>query len=155
MVCEKAPDCAKDMEKEGLDLAVDGDAVYARGTTLGGDDGIAVAMALAALEDEALPHPRLEVVLTTEEEIGMLGAAALDVSPLRGRKLVNLDSEDEGVFTVSCAGQHDDCTCHCCRSLSGAGIDRTVGGLGVDIPARKFNRGGGNAMCCWDGFWGP
>ena len=59
MVCEKAVDCAKDMAKEGLDLAVDGDWVYAKGTTLGGDDGIAVAMALAALDDESLPHPRL------------------------------------------------------------------------------------------------
>jgi dipeptidase D len=92
------------MDREGLDLAVDGDTVYAKGTTLGGDDGIAVAMALAMLDDDSLPHPRLEVILTSEEEVGMVGAAALDVSPLRGRKLVNLDSETEGVFTVSCAG---------------------------------------------------
>ena len=104
MVCEKAVDCAKDMAKEGLDLAVDGDWVYAKGTTLGGDDGIAVAMALAALDDESLPHPRLEVILTTEEEVGMEGAAALDVTPIRGRKLINIDSEEEGIFTVSCAG---------------------------------------------------
>lgn len=104
MVCEKASGCTKDMEREGLDLAVDGDFVYAEGTTLGGDDGIAVAMALAILDDPAIPHPRLEVVLTTDEEIGMLGAAALDVAPLQGRQLLNLDSEEEGVFTVSCAG---------------------------------------------------
>ena len=104
MVCEKAPDCGKDMTREGLDLAIDGDFVYAKGTTLGGDDGIAVAMALAILDDRTIPHPRLEVVLTTEEEIGMMGAVALDASPLRGRKLLNLDSEAEGVFTVSCAG---------------------------------------------------
>ena len=104
MVCEKAPGCEKDMAREGLDLAVEGDYIYAEGTTLGGDDGIAVAMALAALDDESLPHPRLEVILTTEEEVGMDGAVALDVSPIRGRKLLNLDSEAEGVFTVSCAG---------------------------------------------------
>lgn len=104
MVCEKAPGCEKDMAREGLDLAAEGDYIYAEGTTLGGDDGIAVAMALAALDDESLPHPRLEVILTTEEEVGMDGAMALDVSPIRGRKLLNLDSEAEGVFTVSCAG---------------------------------------------------
>lgn len=105
MVCEKEPDCAKDMDAEGLDLFVDGDVIGAKGTTLGSDDGIAVAMALAALEDETLSHPRLEAVLTTEEEIGMLGAAALDVSPLRGRTMLNIDSEVEGVFTVGCAGR--------------------------------------------------
>lgn len=104
MVCEKAPGCEKDMDREGLDLAVEGDYIYAEGTTLGGDDGIAVAMALAALDDDSLPHPRLEVILTTEEEVGMDGAMALDVSPIRGRKMLNLDSEAEGIFTVSCAG---------------------------------------------------
>ena len=104
MVCEQEPGFSKDMTREGLDLAVDGDFVFAKGTTLGGDDGIAVAMALALLDAEDLPHPRLEVVLTVDEEIGMLGAMALDPAPLRGRTLVNLDSEEEGVFTVSCAG---------------------------------------------------
>lgn len=104
MVCEQESSCLKNMECEGLDLAVDGDSVYARGTTLGGDDGIAVAMALAILDDPSIPRPRLEVVLTTDEEIGMLGAAELDVTPLKARQLLNIDSEDEGVFTVSCAG---------------------------------------------------
>ena len=104
MVCEAEPGCPKDMDAEGLELFVDGDVVGAKGTTLGGDDGIAVAMALAALEDESLPHPRLEAVLTTDEEIGMLGAAVLDVSPLQGRTMLNIDSEAEGVFTVGCAG---------------------------------------------------
>ena len=104
MVCEKEPGGAKDMDTEGLDLFVEGDVVGARGTTLGSDDGIAVAMALAALEDKEMPHPRLEAVLTTEEEIGMLGAAVLDVSPLQGRTMLNIDSEVEGVFTVGCAG---------------------------------------------------
>ena len=104
MVCEKEAGCAKDMDKEGLDLFADGDLVGAKGTTLGGDDGIAVAMALAALEDTTVQHPRLEVVLTTDEEIGMLGAAVLDVTPLQGRTMLNIDSEEEGIFTVGCAG---------------------------------------------------
>ena len=85
MVCEKEPGCQKDLEREGLDLEADGDFVTARGTTLGGDDGIAVAMALALLDARDLPHPRLEVVLTVDEEVGMLGAAALDGVPPAGQ----------------------------------------------------------------------
>ncbi len=104
MVCEKDADCPIDMEKEGLDVTHDGDYVFARGTTLGGDDGIAVAFALALLADSSIPHPPLEVVITVDEEVGMLGAAAIDLSGLKGRVLLNIDSEDEGIFTVSCAG---------------------------------------------------
>ncbi len=104
MVLEKTADCTKDLLTEGLDLRTDGSFVWAEGTTLGGDNGIAVAMALAVLADDSIVHPRLEVVLTTDEEIGMIGAVALDCSCLQGRKMLNLDSEMEGVFTVSCAG---------------------------------------------------
>ena len=104
MVCEKEADCDIDMSVEGLKLGVSGDDIYAEGTTLGGDDGIAVAMALALLEDKTLPHPPIEALFTVDEEIGMVGAAAFDTSVLNGRMLINLDSEDEGVFTVSCAG---------------------------------------------------
>ena len=104
MVCAVAPGCEKDMAAEGLELFVDGDVIGARGTSLGGDDGAAVAIALALLDDTALPRPRLEAVFTVGEETGMDGARALDVSPLRGRTMLNLDSEDEGVFTVACAG---------------------------------------------------
>ena len=104
MVCEKDADCPIDMEKEGLDVTHDGQCVYAKGTTLGGDDGIAVAYALALLADRTIPHPPLEVIITVDEEIGMEGATGIDLSMLRGRTLVNLDSEDEGIFTVSCAG---------------------------------------------------
>ena len=96
MVCEKEHDCTKDMDKEGLDLMVEGDFVTAKGTTLGGDDGIAVAMALAILDAKDIPHPRLEAVFTVDEEIGMLGAVSMDVSPLKGRQLLNLDSEEDG-----------------------------------------------------------
>lgn len=104
MVCEKTADCPKDMEKEGLDIYVDGDEVRAKDTTLGGDNGIAVAMALAILESKELSHPRVEAVFTVDEEIGLLGAGSIDVSPLKGKTMLNLDSEDEGIFTVSCAG---------------------------------------------------
>ena len=104
MVCAKAPGCEKDMTTEGLDLATDGAWLYAEGTTLGADDGIAVAMALAVLDDPSLPRPRIEAVFTVDEEIGMLGAAGLDTSPLQGRTVINIDSEAEGIFTVGCAG---------------------------------------------------
>lgn len=104
MVCDQEKDCDLDMAREGLRLRTDGAYVWAEGTTLGGDDGIAVAMALAALDDATLAHPRLEVVLTTGEEIGMLGAVALQPTMLQGRMMLNVDSEVEGVFTVSCAG---------------------------------------------------
>ena len=104
MVCVKTEDCAKDMAREGLDLRTDGGWVWAERTSLGGDNGIAVAMILAILADGRLPHPPLEAVFTVDEEVGLEGAFALDCSDLKGRKLVNLDSEEEGVFTVSCAG---------------------------------------------------
>ena len=104
MVCEKDADCPIDMATEGLDLAHDGRYVFARGTALGGDDGIALAYALAILADKSIPHPPLEVVITVDEEIGMEGAAGIDLSMLKGRTLLNIDSEEEGIFTVSCAG---------------------------------------------------
>ena len=104
MVCEKDADCPIDMATEGLDVTHDGTCVYAKGTTLGGDDGIAVAYALALLEDATIPHPPLEIIITVDEEIGLLGANGIDLSMLKGRTLINLDSEDEGIFTVSCAG---------------------------------------------------
>ena len=104
MVCEKRPDKEKDFLTEGLDLCTDGELIWADGTTLGGDDGIAVAYALALLASKDLPHPRLEVVLTVDEETGLYGAEAVDLSMLKGKKLINIDSEDEGVFTVGCAG---------------------------------------------------
>lgn len=104
MVCEKAPDCPIDMEREGLHLVCEGGFIRAEGTTLGGDDGIAVAYALAILEADDIVHPPLEVVLTSDEEIGMLGASALDAGALKARTMLNLDSEEEGYLLVSCAG---------------------------------------------------
>ena len=104
MVCDKDPDCTIDMQTQGLDITHDGEYVFARGTTLGGDDGIALAYALALLADTSIPHPPLEVIITVDEETGMDGATGIDLSMLRGRTLVNIDSEEEGIFTVSCAG---------------------------------------------------
>lgn len=104
MVAVKKPDCDIDMNKEPLRLAADGDNLYAEGTSLGGDDGIAVAYALALLDSRDIPHPRLEVVITVDEEVGMDGAFALDLSMLKGKRLINLDSEKEGIFWASCAG---------------------------------------------------
>ena len=104
MVCECEAGCELDMEKDGLEICTDGVKVWARGTTLGGDDGIAVAYILAILASDTIPHPPIEAVLTSDEEIGMLGARALDVSDLTAKRLINIDSEEEGVLCVSCAG---------------------------------------------------
>ena len=104
MVCEKDADVTLDMAVEGLDLTHDGRYIFAKGSTLGGDDGIALAYAMALLSDKSIAHPPLEIIITVDEEIGMLGADAIDVSMLKGRTLINLDSEDEGIFTVACAG---------------------------------------------------
>ena len=104
MVCVKDPDCPIDMEKEGVDVTHNGEFVYANGTSLGADDGIAVAYALALLADQSIPHPKLEVVITVDEETGMEGAAGIDLSMLRGKRLLNLDNDEEGAFIVSCAG---------------------------------------------------
>lgn len=104
MVCDKDPGVTLDMATEGLDVTHDENFVFAKGTTLGGDDGIAVAYGLALLADKTIPHPPLEVIITVDEEIGLLGANAIDLSMLKGRTMINLDSEDEGIFTVSCAG---------------------------------------------------
>lgn len=111
MVCEKEADCPLDLQKEGLNLRTDGEWIWAEGTTLGGDDGIAVAYALAILADPTIPHPPLEVVLTTDEEIGMLGAAAIDLSEVKARRVLNIDSEEEGVLLAGCAGGATVC-CH-------------------------------------------
>lgn len=104
MVCEKEPDCQIDFQTDGLTLVLQNGIISAEGTTLGGDDGIAIAYALAILDADDIPHPPLEIVFTADEEIGMLGAAALDCSPLQARTMLNLDSEEEGYLLVSCAG---------------------------------------------------
>ncbi len=104
MVCEKDENCNLDMETQGLDITHDDAWVFANGTALGGDDGIALAYALALLDDDSIAHPPLECVFTVDEETGMEGATGIDLSCLKGRTLINIDSEEEGIFTVSCAG---------------------------------------------------
>ncbi|MBE6738938.1 MAG: aminoacyl-histidine dipeptidase [Ruminococcaceae bacterium] len=104
MVCEKNPYVVFDFYNDSIEVNTDGEFVFANGTTLGGDDGIAVAMALAILESDDIAHPALEVLFTVDEETGMYGAGALDGSLFRGSRLINIDSEEEGIFTVSCAG---------------------------------------------------
>lgn len=150
MVCEKDADCPIDMELEGLDVTHDGNVVFAKGTTLGADNGIAVAMGMAVLADKTLVHPPIELIVTTDEEIGLLGAASVDLSELKGRTMINLDSEGEGIFTVSCAGG---CTATMTlpvdrRAVYGPCIRLVVDGLqgghsGADI---HLNRGNANKI---------
>ncbi len=104
MVADKTKDCPIDMEKEGLKIYRDGDFIRAEGTTLGGDDGIALAYALAIIDSDEVEHPEFEALFTSDEEIGLIGATALDTSALHGRTMINIDSDVEGVFTVGCAG---------------------------------------------------
>lgn len=104
MVCEKTPTSTHDFSKDGLELIVEGDWLHANNTTLGGDDGIAVAYALALLSDKELKSPKLEVVITTDEETGMYGAKGLDTSVFTGKYLINVDSENDDSVLTSCAG---------------------------------------------------
>lgn len=147
MVCEQAADCKKDMLTEGLDLCLDGDMLYAKGTTLGGDDGVAVAMGLALLDASDISHPALEVLLTSDEEIGMLGAEKLDCSPIKGRRMLNLDSEDEGVFTAGCAGgNRTECVIPVAREkFDGTVLKVTVNGLRGGHSGEMINRGRANS----------
>ncbi len=104
MVCVKEPEINHDFKTEGLELKLDGDNLFANGTTLGGDDGIALAYSLALLDSDEFIHPPLEVLFTTDEEIGMDGAIAFDASQLKGKMMLNVDNEQEGEILVSCAG---------------------------------------------------
>ena len=147
MVAEKESDCPKDMEQEGLDLFVEGDLVGARGTTLGGDDGIAVAMMLAILDSEGIPHGPLECLFTVDEEVGMLGARGLDASDLQAKYLLNIDSEEEKVLTVSCAGStRAVCTLPVSRTaFEGAVCRLTVEGLAGGHSGEEIHKGRANA----------
>lgn len=104
MVCEKEAEHEFDFEKEAIKLIIDGDKLFADHTTLGADNGIGVAYCLAILADDQIPHPPLEVVLTSDEEIGMVGAEFLDPSILHGRRMLNLDSDAEDTLVAGCAG---------------------------------------------------
>lgn len=146
MVCEKDNNCNIDMQTQGLELVLGGDMVSAVGTTLGGDDGIAVAYGLAILASEDIPHPPLEVIFTVDEEIGMLGAAYIDCSQIKSHTMLNIDSEEEGILLVSCAGGVTAvCTLpkEVCE-VSGEEINISVTGLkgghsGVEIDKGRAN----------------
>lgn len=151
MVCEKDKSSDIDFSRDGLKLMVEGNVISAEGTTLGGDDGIAVAFALAILDskDNEIPHPPLEVIITVDEEIGMLGAAALDCSVLKSAIMLNLDSEDEGKLLVSCAGGVTS-VCHIpveySDSRSGGEIKAiSVSGIAGGHSGVEIDRQGANA----------
>lgn len=150
MVGDKVPECDIDMEKESIRIMVDGDYITADGTTLGGDDGIAVAYGLALLDAKDIPHPRLECVFTICEETGLEGAAAIDLSCCKAKRLLNIDSEDEGVFTAGCAGgMRADCVIPM-ETTSKRGVICTIktagflgGHSGIEIDKGRAN---GNVM---------
>ena len=146
MVAVKDADCTLDLEKDGLLLEIDGDWVQAKGTSLGADDGIAVAYALAILAADDIPHPALEAVFTVGEEVGLTGATALDASDLTGKILMNMDSENDGIFLIGCAGA---ATVACClpvkkETVSGQMYDWHIDGLmgghsGMEIDKERAN----------------
>lgn len=149
MVAVKKSDCDIDLERDPLRLKVDGDFVYAEGTSLGGDDGIAVAYILALLDSDDIAHPRIEAVITTDEETGMEGATAIDLSMLQAKRMLNIDSEEEGILLTSCAGgMRTDCHIpvkmdHC---QTGVCLEVTVGGLLGGHSGTEINKEHANAI---------
>ena len=104
MVCDKRAGVGMIFEKEGIDLVLKDGVLSANGTTLGADNGVAIALMMMVLDDDEIKHPPVECVFTTEEEVGLNGAQALDKSQITARTMINMDSEEEGVATISCAG---------------------------------------------------
>ena len=107
MVCEKNGDVQHDFMRDPIETYIDGEWLKAKGTTLGGDDGIGISMALAAITDSELPHPAIECLFTVDEETGLTGAMKLQDGMLRSKRLINLDSEDDGQIFIGCAGGID------------------------------------------------
>lgn len=150
MVGDKIDGCDIDMEKEGPRVYIDDDYIRADGTTLGGDNGIAVAYALALLDatDGSIPHPRVEVVLTVCEEVGLLGAAAMDLSSCQARRMLNIDSEVEGILTAGCAGGRRAC-CHIpVKRISRTGLScrLELSGLMGGHSGMEIDKGRANAV---------
>ncbi len=146
MVCEKRKENTHDFLKDGIELIVDGDFLHAKDTTLGADNGIAVAYIMALLTDNDLEHPRLEAIITTDEEVGMHGAKALDLTRLQGKYMINLDSEEEGTMECSCAGGLTGTSVLPIKRVSehGKKLKVSVGGLlgghsGMDIDKNRSN----------------
>lgn len=149
MVAVHKPDYAIDMVTDGLKVGIDGDNLYAEGTSLGGDDGVAVAYALALLDSDEIRHPRLEVVITVDEEVGMDGAREIDLSMLKGHRMVNLDSEEEGIFLSSCAGgARVRCLLPYRQTVrKGMTVEVEIGGLRGGHSGEEIDKGRGNANC--------
>ena len=147
MVCEKNRDTVHDFLHDPLKLWIDGKYLRARGTTLGGDDGIAVAMMLALLDGELPSHPAYECLFTTAEEVGMDGAHAFDYSLLSARRMLNLDSEEFGVVTAGCAGGvRSDLTLDATpEALAGDCIEVRLTGLAGGHSGENINCGRANA----------
>ena len=146
MVCEKAPGVDFDFDTDAIRPYVDGDFIRAEGTTLGGDNGIAVAMMLALLADDQLKHPQVEMLFTVDEETSMEGAFGFDCGKLTGHRLLNLDSEYEGVLMCSCAGGADVEGSFAANreNCTGSRIRIEIGGLtgghsGVEIDKGRAN----------------
>lgn len=150
MVCEKTPDSTHDFLKDPLQLrVVDGEWLYATNTTLGGDNGIAVAMGMAIIASNDITHPPIELLVTTSEETGMDGAMALDPANITGKTLLNIDSEEEGILTVSCAGG---CSARVRIPLSWEAVPQGAIALAIDIDGLlgghsgiEINKGRANA----------
>ncbi len=147
MVCQKEEGIEIGFKEDGLDVYVEGDFVKARGTTLGADNGIAVAMALAILDDDTLEHPPIEAVFTTDEEIGMYGAFGLDMKKLSGKKMLNIDSSEENTVIVSCAGGTDiNISCKMTKKKAfGRAVKLTLSGLNGGHSGIEIHKGHTNA----------
>lgn len=148
MVAEKTIDSNHDFNKDGLKLYIEDGYIKAKDTTLGGDNGIAIAYALAILDSDDISHPELEVIFTSDEEIGMEGAKALDMSCIKGKYLLNLDSEDEGIFVAGCAGGAKVKTNISYRTVMTEGNKYTisVSGLKGGHSGVEIDKGRGNAI---------
>lgn len=149
MVAVKEADAEIDLNKDPLRLKLEGDTLFAEKTSLGGDDGIAVAYALALLDAREIPHPRLEVILTVGEEVGMEGAGKLDLSMLKGKRMLNLDNEEEGILLVSCAGgvQADCLLPTVWEERYGVILHIQVAGLKGGHSGAEIVKEGGNSNC--------
>lgn len=147
MVCEKNGNVKHDFLTDPLDLYLDGDLLRARGTTLGGDDGIAVAMMLALLDGEISSHPAFECLFTTAEEVGLDGAKAFDYSQISATRMLNLDSEDLGIVTAGCAGgvRTDFTLSYRPVSLQGECLKIEISGLAGGHSGADIARGRANA----------
>jgi dipeptidase D len=150
MVCEKRPDVKHDFEKDPIRLVRDGDLMMADGTTLGADNGVAVATFLALMEDRALEHGPLEFLFTIDEETGLTGAMGLEPGFLRSGTLLNLDSEEEGALYIGCSGGRDTtATWTLAADTAPAGtaaLEVTVGGLRGGHSGMEIDKGRGNAI---------